>query len=477
MARGNKSAERKTGVAAWNESVGIASREESSRSRKAESDKKRRVALLAVLAGVCVACIVCAWPINQTIARGLWLKEGTAYQLTATNDEGAEPSVGDLDSSVSTVARRLGALNAGDPVALKDGSNAILVELPTYVEDGEKLAKLVGGKGKLELVRVDEIGDADAMAKINAGTSDVSLAKGTYTPFMDGSSITSATVTKIMEGYYAITFNFNDEGKQLFADVTKELAQSSGSVAITVDGRVLATPSVSEEISTGQVSISGMFSENEAYAIKSLVDTGELPVNTAYEGSHEVGAYIGQAGKMALPCVAAVALVGVAVASYMRYKKLAVIIAGALAVYGILLLGLVALFSRLNMYVLTMPGVLAGLLGAAATTAAAWSVCGRFRAHVLEGGSFRGAAISCVGEGLKPLAGPIAAYSVACIVFMFLPVPMLRDFGTTAVFSVVCGILSVGWYGVTALRLFAADAIKAQPAQWGVDASSGDDAK
>ncbi|MDO4797522.1 MAG: hypothetical protein Q4A01_05815 [Coriobacteriales bacterium] len=477
MARGNKATERKTGVAAWNESVGIASREESSRQRKAESDKKRRVVLLAILAGVCIACIVCLWPINKTIERGLWLKDGTAFEFAAANDDGSEPSTSDLESSTSIVARRLASLNAGDPVALKEGSNAILVEFPTYVEDAEKIAKIVGGKGEIELIRVDEIGDADALAKINAGTSDVSLAPGTYTPFLDSSSITSASVTKIMEGYYAVTFNFNDEGKQAFADVTKELAEDSGSIAVAVDGRVLSTPSVSEEISTGQVSISGMFSENEVGALKSLIDTGELPLTTSYEGNHGVGAYVGQVGKWAMVCLAVVMLVAVAVASYVRCKRLALVIAGALAVYGILLLGLMALASRLHMYALTMPGVLAAFIGAAATTAVAWSMCDRFRAHVLEGGSFRGAAISCVGEGIKPFRGPIAVYSVVSLVFLFLPVIMLRDFGTTAVLSVVCGILSIGWYAVTALRLFAADAIKAHPEQWGVEASMGDDAK
>ncbi len=476
MARGNQKAERKTGVAAWNESVGIASREENSRHNKAQADRKRRMALLVVLGIVLVACVVCCLPIQDSITRGLWLKEGVAHTMRVAGNDGAQPSSSDVDTSISIVSRRLGSLNASDPAVMREGSDAMLVEFPTFVEDSEKLAKLVGGKGKLELIRMDEIGDADALAKINAGTSGVELAPNTYTAFMDGSYITSASVSTIMPGYYAITLNFNEEGKTKFADVTRELAESSGSVAIAVDGRVLSTPSVSEEINTGQVSISGVFSENEVNAIKSIVDTGELPCDTSYEGSKAVNAIVGQAGKWGMVCAAAVILIVVSALAFKTFKKLAIVIAGALATYGILMLGLMAAASRLNMYVLTMPGVLAGFIGALATAFAAWRVCACFREHVASGGSYRGAAMTCVSEGVKPLVAPLSVVSVICIVFVFLPATMLRDFGITGVYSVVCGILAICWYAVTTLRLNAAGAIKEQPEKWGINVTVGDDA-
>lgn len=476
MTRNKQTENRKTGVAAWNESEGVVTREVSSRQNKAESDKKRRMLLLAILAVVCVAAIVCAWPIKEQITRGLWLKEGVSYSMVPSTEDGSDPSQDVLGKATSVVGRRLGALDVQDAaVILKDGK--ILIEFPQFVDQSESLAKTVGGKGKLELIRSDEIGDADALAKINAGTTDVSLKDGTYTSFMDGSSISSATVTEIAQGYYAITLTFTDEGSKTFADVTRELAESSGSIAIAVDGRVLSMPSVSEEMSGGQVTISGVFSKNEANAIKSIVDTGELPITTAYDGSENVGPFVGKTVLWGLAGAAVVVLVATCIVSYMCMRKLAVVVGGTLAVYGILLLGLMALGSRLNMFVLTMPGVVAAFVGAAAVIVASWRLCASFRSHVASGGSYKGAAITCVKEGFGPLAGPCALVGVICIVFLFLPVSMLRDFGTAAVLAIVCGLITLGWYSVTTLRYFAAGPIKENPEAWGVVQTAEDDAQ
>ena len=476
MARENQTAARKTGVAAWNESEGVSTRESASRQSKADNDKRRRKVLLVLLALLCAGSIACAWPIKESITRGLWLKEGQAYSFTVEAGEGDASGQGDAGAVTSVVKRRLGGLKVSDATVHQQGDEPVLIEFPWFVDDAEDLAQTIGGKGKLELVRVDEIGDADALAKINAGTSNVTVKEGTYKPFLDGSSITSASVTSLGSSYHAITLVFNDEGKQTFADVTKELAESSGSIAIMIDGRVLSAPSVSEQIDGGQVSISGVFSENMANAIKSVVDTGELPADTTYAGHDQLGPLVGKAGLWGMVIAAAVALVAVCVFAHLRYGKLSVVVGGTAAVYGVLLMGILALASRTNGYVLTLPGVAAGVLGFATVVLGAWRVCQLFVKHVQDGASYRGAAMSCVSEAYKPMGMPAAVVAVVSSVFVFLPVSMLRDFGTTALLTIVCVIIALGWYTITSLRLAASGSMREHPEDWGIRGLSKGDA-
>ena len=67
--------------------------------------------------------------------------------------------------------------------------------------------------------------------------------------------------------------------------MTKELASSNGQIAIVVDGEVKSAPAVQAEVDGGQVSISGNFSLEEALQLKSMLDSGTLPVGLSYDQS------------------------------------------------------------------------------------------------------------------------------------------------------------------------------------------------
>lgn len=460
MAKKAEAPTQKTGVAAWNEEHGTAPRQ-----GKAQSEKRFRIGALIALAAFCVACVVCFLPLKQSITRGLWLKEGEEITLKVTAEDGSVPSADDLASAANTIRTRLGKTGLSEYDVQTKGDDVIAVSL-AWNEDAESIVRAVGGAGKIEFARLDEISDADALVKINAGTSNVQLKDGSYTPFLDGSSIESIDVTNLGSDYYAITINFNEEGKKTFAEVTKELAEDSGRIALLVDGAVNTAPSVSEEITEGQVSLSG-FTAVEANAFKALLDTGTLPVKTTIEGSAQTDALLGDQLLWGLVIGAAVVIVAATAIGFTRFGKLAVLVGGALVVYSLVILGLMALGSRSNMFVLTMPGVVGGLCAAALTAAAVWLMVADFHKKIADGRNVRGAAMSAPRDGMQRLLMPTCAAVVACLVLMFVPVPMLREFGTTFVLGAVSGVVSVFWFAVTLLRLLAATAIQTDPGSWG----------
>lgn len=477
MADEKKSPAKKTGVAAWNESAGISSRSQASSNRRnrAEADKRKRVVALVALLAVCIASIACAWPIAQTINRGLWLKGGMAYTMVVTQEDGSKPSADQLKEAVSTIQGRLGSTGVSEYAAKQSGDDSIVIDLPT-MENGENLARLVGGAGLVEFVRMDEIGDADALVKINAGSDNAVLDKSTYKAFLDGSSVSEANVEDTGSGSYAVRIVFNDEGAQTFSDVTKELAEESGRIAIVIDGCVNSAPSVSQQITGGEVYITGGFSVEEANALKAALDSQTLPLVITYTGSEEIGPLMGETMLWVLVGIAVVGFVVVSILAWMRYRKLALLEVGAMAVYAILILGLMALASRVNMFTLTIPGVLGVMWAAITTLMAVWLVCARFQAKVKDGGSVKGAATSAPREALRPLGMPCAVAFVVALVLFFVPMPALRDFGVVVVFGVLAGLAAVLWYAVTLLRLVAMGSIQANPSAWGVQVASAQDA-
>lgn len=460
----------KTGVAAWKEETG-----ESSRHSRASSDKRKRVVALVALFALCVASVVCFMPLKQRITRGLWLKEGAAVTIAVTTEDGKEPTADELSKAAAVVRERLASTSLSEYDVQAQGENKLVLTLPWNV-DAEAIARILGGAGRIEFARFDTIGDADALIKINAGTSGVKLQDGTYTSFMDDSMIESASVVDAGSGTYAVTFTFDEEGKKLFADVTKELAEEdSGRIAIVVDGAVITAPSVSEEIADGVVSVSG-FTKNEADALASLAKGSTLSIKTTIEGTESTEPLVGKQMLWGLTIGALVLIAGVTIAAFVKFGKLAVLVGGSLVVFALTMLGMMAIGSLSNMFVLTMPGVLGGTCAAGLTAVSVWLMVADFHKKVSEGRNVRGAAMSAPRDGMRCMLMPVVVLAVLSAVAMFVPIPAVRETGTTFVLGVVSGVLATFWYAVTLLRLLASTSMQSDPDSWGIKASASVDA-
>jgi len=475
MASKDKAAERKTGVAAWNESRGNNTQRpeggKAARQRKAEADKRRRLIILALLGIVCIASLVCAWPLKERITRGLWLRGGKAAIVHVESAEGKSPSQEDINQVIGTMKNRLAALDVCDATALQEGGDTVLVEVPEF-EDVESVANLIAGQGKLEFVLADDMGDADALAKINAGSTNVELTEGTYTAFLDGTHVASVSLSELGRDYYMPVFSLDEEGTKILAKVSKERAADAPGVYLVLDGRVVATASISQEITDGEWSFFSIMNHRQARALQTIADEAPLEAKLTRDGTKKVGPVLGKTGLWGLAIGAGVVYAAACIVAFKLYKKLAVLVAGGLAVFSIVMLGLMALASRVNDFVLTVPGVLGGLLAAALTFVALMMVSGRFCEKVSHDSTVKGASLSAVRDGLMPLVAPVAAAGVAAVVLTFVPFANARDFGVVLVIGMVCGFIAVFWFGVTMLRYLAGGTIQADPEAWGAKPKS-----
>ncbi|MBR3160411.1 MAG: hypothetical protein IKG18_16300 [Atopobiaceae bacterium] len=463
MARSKEAATRKTGVAGWNEAEGTGRRSAQDRGKRTAADRRRRMAVIALVLVCCVGSIICAMPMQERITRGLWFKGGTAQTMTASKELGSD----EQSTAVSTIKGRLGAIGLAEYAVDPSGNDSVVIKLPWNL-DGKRIAESVGGAGVLEFVRVDEIGDADALTLLNAGAKDVTLKEGTYTPFLSNKDVTSCETTLVSDGVYAVTITFDEKGAETFADVTEELAKDHGAIAIVVDGNVISAPGVSERIEGGQVSISGGFTQEEAGALKAVLDSQQLPTNLKLTDSQDIGPLAGEGTLRGIAIGAAVAAIAVGVAAYVKMRKTGLIVLATELVLAALMLGLMAITSSIEVYVLTITSLICGGLTCACGVCASWLVAHKFLALAKSGKSVRGSSLSAVSDSLKPFALPVACVGVISIVFLFLPMGLLREIGLSVLIGLVASIVAILVFEGPLLRVLATGAMQKDAASWGI---------
>lgn len=463
MARSNEASTRKTGVAGWNEAEGTGRRSSQDRGKRTAADRRRRMAVIAFVLVCSVASIVFAMPVQERIARGLWFKGGTAQTMKA--DKGLSPE--EQGAAVSIINGRLGAVGLSEYAVEPSGDDSVVIKLPWNV-DGKRIAESVGGAGVLEFVRVDEIGDADALALLNAGAKDAVLKEGTYTPFLTNENVTSCQTVMVSDGVYAVTITFDEEGAKTFADVTEELAEDNGAIAIVVDGNIISAPGVSERIEGGQVSISGGFTQEEAGALKAVLESKQLSTSLKLSDSQDIGPLAGEATVRGIAIGAAVAALAIGIVAYLRMRKTGLVVLATELVLAILMLGLMAVTSRIEVFVLTITTLVCGGLTCGCGVCASWLVADKFLSLAKAGKSVRGSSLSAVSAVLKPFALPVACVGVVSIVFLFLPMPLLREIGLSVLLGLIASTVAILVFEGPLLRVLATGAMQKDATSWGI---------
>lgn len=115
---------------------------------------------------------------------------------------------------------------------------------------------------------VGEPGENSEPMTNNAGGGTLQLLK---TPLLDHTAIRSVNVTKNpSSGAQEIDVEFSEEGKELFAAVTKENINKR--LAIVLNGQLYSAPVIRSEITGGRAQITGNFTETEAKELAARIN-------------------------------------------------------------------------------------------------------------------------------------------------------------------------------------------------------------
>ena len=234
-------------------------------------------------------------------------KTVTGYQTVE------EVTEAQLDSALEIIKVRMAANSIFDYEAYVDYDNErIIVRFPWQSNeenfDPEKA--------------VDELGET-AMVEFCVGST-----YNEETVALTGEHIESAYATGYQDEKsgtvkYVVALEFDEEGKQIFGDITAQQASSKGSIAICMDGEVISAPTVNEAITNGEATIESDSFKNDFAAAKELADkinAGSLPFSLERESFSTISPSMGEGALNVMIISGIIAFVLIAILMIVLYR-------------------------------------------------------------------------------------------------------------------------------------------------------------
>ena len=437
-----------------------------------------------------IGSIVMFTPPQEKINQGLDIQGGLSVVLTAHNNDGSDVSTEDMESSRAIIENRVNALGASEAVVQIQGNDQILVQIPG-LSDTEEALNTIGKTGKLEFARLDSFTDSDVKTKIQNGqygtqgtvtdafgnsfpseeVQHLKVEEGTYTPIITGSNLEKVDVGQASQTStdYAVNLRLDSEGTKAFAEATEDLAPTKGQIVIILDGEVQSAPAVQSVISDGNVSITGGYTLDAAKQMKTVLESGSLPVSFEYAQSQVVGPTLGQDALQSGVLVALIGLVIVMIYLLVFYEGLGVITAAAMAVFAAIYLGILALLSAFGLFSLSMAGIAGVVLTIGMAADSSILTLERFREEIRMGRSVRAASITGVRHGILTSIDADLVTLVSALTLFFLASASVKGFGMTLALGIVCDIIMMVLFKAPLIRLLAPKLIAKHPKFWGVE--------
>jgi preprotein translocase subunit SecD len=275
---------------------------------------------------------------------GLDLEGGLRVEYQALPVEGKVPSAEDMAVIKDIVERRVNTTGVSEPVVTTQGADRVVVELPG-VTDPEAVRQLVGATGRLDFVPLGSTQAQDGQV----------LDPKQYPPLFSGDQIASATVGQDQNGRPAVDFVLKEDGKNKFADYTKNNVGSY--FAITLDGAVISAPVIRDAIPTGNVQITGGglagFAAKDAQNLVTVLKYGSLPFPITALSSETISATLGSQF-LVQTVLAGLLGISLVLAFMLIYYRLPGLVASFALIYYTLVM--VAIF-RLVPVTLTLAGI------------------------------------------------------------------------------------------------------------------------
>ncbi|OFV82047.1 MAG: protein-export membrane protein SecD [Acidobacteria bacterium RBG_16_64_8] len=376
---------------------------------------KRDAGILVLVAILLAVAAYVAFPLAKTNL-GLDLQGGLAVILEAQDSAKAPRTDEGMRQAVRIIQNRVNRLGVAEPEIQRQGEWKISVQLPG-VGDPEEALAIIGKTAVLEFYDVEQFGTpyasevealkaagvASAAAlpadkriihwSVTVGSSADQWFLVTTAPLLTGSMLTGAQTGFDQFNQPKVDMQFNSQGADIFSQVTgrmAETAQITGEdqrLAIALDGNVESAPRVQEQIDGGRAEITGRFTTDEAKNLALVLQTGALPVELKPVSQNAIGATLGKAALNQALLAGAVGVLLIMVFMIAYYRLLGLVACVALAIYGVLFIGVLNGIG----VTMTLPGIAGIILTLGMAVDANVLIFARMRDEVAAGKTIRAA--------------------------------------------------------------------------------------
>ena len=256
-------------------------------------------------------------------------------------------------------------------------------------------------------------------------------------------ALTGEVITQARQDYDqnsrpAVSMQMNAEGARLWRRLTG--ANVNRQVAIVLDRRVYSAPVVNEEIPSGNSSISGSFTIDEAQDLANILEAGALPAPTRIVEEAIVGPTLGkEAQRQGINSILA-GLAIVVIFMIIYYAKGGLVANVALIFNIFFVLGILAQ-PTINA-ALTLPGIAGIVLTIGMAIDANVLIFERIREELRNGSKLRTAIDAGYSKAYSSIIDSnVTTFLTALILFIFGQGPV-RGFAVTLMIGIVCSFFS-----------------------------------
>lgn len=413
---------------------------------------------------------------------GLDLRGGTQIVYEAQDTETVTVDSQVVQRTVEVLRRRVDAMGTVEPNIQASGDRRIIVELPD-VSDPQEAIEVIGQTAQLTFHPVlDTVAQGEEAPEGGTVVDDedglpivIGPARLTGEDVKDAIPLfeTSGTIS----GVWVVQVNFQSEGEQKWADLTREAAcESFGSpkrrIAILLDDQVITSPQVSTNvpcatgITGGTTIITGNFDEESAADLALLIQAGALPVPIEIVEQGTIGPTLGET---AIAASIEAALIGAGLTLlYMiaYYRLLGVTAAISLIVYALLSAGVLLWFGA----TITLPGIAGFVLAVGMAVDANVLIYERMKEEHEAGATVRDAAFAGFKRAFTAIADSNITTLLAAILLFFFATGSVRGFGVTLTIGVAVSMFTALVFTRVLVDLFTrSDAISSRPGLLGLE--------
>lgn len=390
---------------------------------------------------------------------GLDLSGGTHLVYQADVSKLAQSDISDSMSALrDDVERRVNTFGVSEPLvqteqgaALSSEESAykLIVELPGVTNVDEAI-EAIGATPELDFRLIT---DKDFRTFQASTTEDVSTStlNQLYATLFKTTGLNGGMVSRASLEFNQTTnkptvgLSFNDEGKELFAKITKE--HVGDYLGIFLDGQPISVPVIRDAITAGKAEISGSFTVEEARTLVRNINFGALPVPITLISTQTIGPSLGQEAVNGGIKSGIVSFIIIAAFLILWYRLPGFVAVVALAIYSVLML----LLFKLIPVTLTAAGIAGFIITIGMAVDANILIFERMREELERGRSVWDA----MHEGFARAWLSIRDSNISSIITGLI----LYYFGSTSVVTgfalvFVIGVIVSMFTAITASRLF-----------------------
>ncbi|MGL5082608.1 MAG: protein translocase subunit SecD [Microcoleaceae cyanobacterium] len=430
--------------------------------------RKQRELLILILVVVLASILIL---VKIPMRLGLDLQGGS--QLTIQLKPSKEVPTIDpqtLESVQQVVEKRVNGLGVSEAVVQTVGEDQILVQLPG-VSDPEQAERVLGGTAQLDfreqrpettaeelraqvqakfftqmqLEQEQQVGDSEAVAKSltsleQAKTDIAALYKE---PTIRGQELKFAQAEPTGGDNWNVALQFNPQGGEKFAELTKSLAGTGRTIGIFLDNDLISYPVVGVEfaetgIAGGNAVITGSFTVDEANDLAVQLRGGALPVPVEIVENRTVGATLGRDSIQRSVYAGLAGLILVLIFMVLYYRLPGIIADIALIIYSLLSL---AVFNLLGV-TLTLPGIAGFILSIGMAVDANVLIFERTREELQAGKTLYRSVESGFYRAFSSILDGNVTTVIACIALFWLGTGLVKGFALTLGLGVVVSMFT-----------------------------------